>query len=250
MRYVVLSLGILAVCAGCGNGKSDHGPCGVQGTCVKVEANAYCAYIVIEGGFKCPDAVPFEYDFAGGTVCASADEDDPADLPDAVCAEIPGGCHGSADGGTDGDPGDGGTDGDAGTDGDGELSGCPWTSDCSNSATCSAVGSPTCVQACNADGAPRLWMSCSRGAACACPDRCPSPPAECNIGPRCGDNLCRANEYCHIRCLCCGIDGGMPASEMTCKPLPDACGGTFRCDCIDEIGICDETERTVDTLCA
>jgi hypothetical protein len=70
-----------------------HSPCGSDGTFVADRHTKHCVYslalpIVIEGGFECPSAMPFEFDLNANRVC-SARPFDPHALPPALCAKMP-----------------------------------------------------------------------------------------------------------------------------------------------------------------
>jgi len=79
----------------------------------------------------------------------------------------------------------------------------------------------------------------------------PAPPPRPAFAPvTCGAKTCGANEYCEIRCTCCGamIDPSRASAEYTCQPLPASCTKHF-CGC-GVGGLCNEKARSVSLPCA
>lgn len=70
----------------------------------------------------------------------------------------------------------------------------------------------------------------------------------------CGELTCSPNQYCFVRCTCCGADTGQPPSaDYECRDIPTSCLGAPLCDC-DQVndggGWCDENGRTYELPCA
>ena len=60
----------------------------------------------------------------------------------------------------------------------------------------------------------------------------------------CGDKSCGPDEYCELRCTCCGMrlpDPGEASGTATCLPLPDSCRTADGPEC---------QQRTVEVPCA
>jgi hypothetical protein len=60
----------------------------------------------------------------------------------------------------------------------------------------------------------------------------------------CGETTCSADEYCELRCTCCGVrvpDPGEASGTATCLPLPDSCRTGNGPEC---------QQRTVEIPCA
>jgi hypothetical protein len=60
----------------------------------------------------------------------------------------------------------------------------------------------------------------------------------------CGDKTCSADEYCELRCTCCGVrvpEPGEASGTATCLPLPDSCKTGDGPEC---------QQRTVEIPCA
>lgn len=89
------------------------------------------------------------------------------------------------------------------------------------------------------------------GAACGAPQAPaadPPPPPDAAPAPRtdvaCGPHTCGPDEYCEIRCTCCGAyipDPAQASAEYLCQPLPDVCRTADPPEC---------RQRTVHTPCA
>lgn len=86
-----VGIGVLLVSAlgGACGGDASNVDCG-RGRLVRVGGESYCTYadgIVIEGGFQCPEELPYLIRLDDAAVCASA-EHDPGELPPAVCSSV------------------------------------------------------------------------------------------------------------------------------------------------------------------
>ncbi len=83
-----LGLALLSLGAAC-EPATGSPECGETGTYHDGgELGRHCSYIVIVGGFTCPEALPFRHDFAGGEVVCSDHETAEEDLPEEVCNAV------------------------------------------------------------------------------------------------------------------------------------------------------------------
>lgn len=72
-------------------------------------------------------------------------------------------------------------------------------------------------------------------------------------GPACGGKTCAPNEYCEIRCTCCGTMVGKGTSaDYTCKPIPAGCSAASLCACasVASAGLCSDRDRSINVPCA
>lgn len=130
----LLVLVLAGLSAACGGDDTTARPCG-DGALVEVGGRRFCAYrdpLVIEGGFRCPEALPYRIDLEGAAVCTE-EPTDRRELPSEVCARIDRPCEGPADAGptrqdagTDAGPRDTGTPRDSAPDPDGGTGGSYW----------------------------------------------------------------------------------------------------------------------------
>jgi hypothetical protein len=99
-------LGVLLLGSAC---EADPSPCGEGGRYFESDTAQFCAYLVVVGGFRCPEQFPMRRDFEEAAVCArgTPDWDDlPGGLLDYVTGEpIDGGVTGGADAGGSGSDG-------------------------------------------------------------------------------------------------------------------------------------------------
>jgi hypothetical protein len=96
MRLVVL-LSLFAFVA-CTESETAATRCGVDGVYGENNIGASCAYIVIGGGFDCPEGLSHRMDFSTGVVC-SEHPSEPEELPMEVCIELDLTCRSDSDGG-------------------------------------------------------------------------------------------------------------------------------------------------------
>lgn len=81
---VLLALvALVGLAAGACTQAHSSSPCG-DGAHTGTSAGAFCAYIVVEGGFQCPALAPAQIDIGALTVCAPSPMS-PFDVPPQVC---------------------------------------------------------------------------------------------------------------------------------------------------------------------
>ncbi len=74
-------------------------PCEEGGQYVDDDVVQYCAYVVVKGGFQCPEAFSHRIDIGEGAVCSSVEVELP-ELPPSVCVDFDAPCgSGALDGG-------------------------------------------------------------------------------------------------------------------------------------------------------
>jgi hypothetical protein len=189
--------------------------CGADGHYDEVMGAQLCAYsqaIVIEGGFRCPSALPYRIDLEGAAICSDRmlGRDD---LPDELCRRIDRTC-GRPDAGLvlDG----GATDGGAPT--------CP--SSIEEGTACELEGQ-SCGGPCT-DVCSFCNVAVCEGGVWTRLEVFPAPCFDCGEALRCQQDV----EYCEV------FTGGAAPGFVSydCVPAPAACEGEASCACIDVPG--------------
>ena len=82
-------------------------------------------------------------------------------------------------------------------------------------------------------------------------DAAPTPDARAPLS--CGGDTCGDQQYCEVKCTCCGVPSDQaPSADYTCRQIPAGCSADDLCACpeLSGQGACDPAARAIDIPCA